>query len=95
MKSDENYDPYRDSPHFIKECCVQAFENMHENPTGRVYDFHRDMLFHIASKGKRSRDIVWRMVRKHKVTVLRASNRPNLFKVMQDEQRQSEKRKST
>ena len=85
MKTQTDYDVYRDCTDVINESAKDAIEWIKKkNEKGLRDKFNVDHLFFIASKGTKSKKIVWDLVRKSKVTVLRAHDRPNEYQKILD-----------
>ena len=81
MKTQTDYDIYRDNLTFVSKDSVSTIEYLQmSNKAGLTMDkTHIDKLFFIASKGVKSKKIVWDLVKKNKVTVLRAHGKPNEY----------------
>lgn len=80
MKTQTDYDIYRDGVHFISETAKDSIESLKEsNQNGLTDNLSTDKLFFLASKGAKGKKIVWDLVKKNKVSVLRAHGKPNFY----------------
>lgn len=77
---------------FIKETAEKTIEELKDDRCfGRLYEFNRDLLFHIAAKNRRSKAIVWSVIRSNNISVLRAHGKPNIYGTFVDKRRNKTK----
>lgn len=98
MKTQLDYDIYRDNPTLVSKRSASTIDRLKESINSGLNDkLNIDKLFFIASKGAKSKRIVWDLIKKNKISVLRAHGRPNEyqhFKEMAEKLMQEEKKES-